>query len=56
MVKLFLLAVLAFGCFMALALFFPSSTHTAFTAWGHAVPWIALGVVGVCWVGYKAIK
>lgn len=56
MVKLFLLVVLAFGAFMALALFVPSSTHTAFTVSGHNVPWIALGVCVCGFIGYKAIK
>jgi hypothetical protein len=56
MVKFFLLLVLCFGAFMALVAFLPSSTHTAFTAWGHAVPWFALGVCGVGFLGYKAIK
>lgn len=56
MVKLALLALIGFGCFMALAIFVPGSRDTAFTAFTHPVPWIALGVLGVCWVGYKAIK
>lgn len=56
MVKFFLLAVLAFGAFMALVIFFPSSTHTAFTVSGHAVPWFALGLCGIGVVGWRAIK
>lgn len=56
MIKLILLAVLAFGAFMALAIFLPQSRGTAFTAFSHPVPWIALGVVGVCYIGYRAIK
>jgi len=56
MVKFFLLAVLAFGAFMAFAIFLPQSFSTAFHAFSHPVPWIALGVVGVGYIGYRAIK
>lgn len=56
MLKVFLVCVLAFGAFMALAIFWPTSTHTAFTLSGHHVPWIALGVCGCAFLGWKAIK
>lgn len=56
MMKLFLLGLLTFGAFMALVAFLPSSTHTAFVVSGHAVPWFALGVCGVGFIGWRAIK
>lgn len=56
MVKLFLLGLLAFGAFCALSFFVPSSWGTAFHVSGRAIPWLALGVVGVGYIGYKAIK
>lgn len=56
MMKLFLLALLAFGAFLAMGIFFPSSTHTAFTVGGYHITWIILGVCGVTFLGYKAIK
>jgi hypothetical protein len=56
MVKFFLLVVLAFGAFCAFSIFAPSSWGTAFRVSGHAIPWIALGVCAIGWVGYKAIK
>jgi len=56
MVKFFLIALIAFGAFMALAAFFPTSAHTAFTVAGHHVTWIVLGVCGCAYLGYKAIK
>lgn len=56
MLKVFLVGVLAFGAFMLLGMFLPSSTHTAFSVSGHAIPWIALGVCGCAFLGWKAIK
>lgn len=56
MVKLFLLAILCFGAFMALAIFVPGSRETAFGIFSHPVSWLALGVCAVGWIGYKAIK
>ncbi len=56
MVKFFLIALIAFGAFMLLGIYLPSSTHTAFSVSGHAIPWIALGVCGCAFLGYKAIK
>lgn len=56
MIKLILLGLLAFGTYCALSLFAPSSWGTAFTAWGHTVPYLALGVCLVGYIGYKAIK
>jgi nitrate/nitrite transporter NarK len=56
MVKLFLIALIAFGAFIALVSFFPSSTHTAFTFAGHHITWVILGVCGCAYLGYKAIK
>ncbi len=56
MLKFFLLLVLAFGAYCAIAAFFPSSHLPAFHAWGHAVPWIAIGVGVIGYAGYKSIK
>lgn len=56
MLKVFLIGLIAFGAFMALVAFLPSSTHTAFTVGGHAIPWIALGVCACAFAGYKVIK
>jgi nitrate/nitrite transporter NarK len=56
MVKLFLIALIAFGAFIALGIFFPQSAHTAFTLAGHGVTWVILGVCGCAYLGYKAIK
>jgi nitrate/nitrite transporter NarK len=56
MMKLFLLAVLTFGAFIALVAFFPSTRETAFTVSGHAIPWFLLGVCGIGVVGWRAIK
>ncbi len=56
MLKVFLVGLIAFGAFMLLGMFMPSSAHTAFNISGHAIPWIALGVVGCGFIGWKAIK
>lgn len=56
MIKLILLVILAFGAFMALAIFLPQSRETAFHIASHPIPWVALGVCLVGYVGYKAIK
>ena len=56
MIKLVLLAILAFGAYCAIATLFPSSGLPAFHAWGHAVPWIAIGVGGIGYIGYKSLK
>jgi hypothetical protein len=56
MLKFFLVALVAVGAFFLLGMFFPSSTHTAFTVAGHGIPWIALGVCGCAFLGIKAIK
>jgi hypothetical protein len=56
MLKFFLITLIAFGAFIALGLLIPTSTHTAFTIAGRNIPWIALGVCGCAFLGYKAIK
>ena len=56
MLKVILIGLICFGAFILLGAFLPSSTHTAFTVSGHAIPWIALGVLGCAFAGYKAIK
>lgn len=56
MLKVFLIGLIMFGAFVLLGAYLPSSTHTAFSISGHAIPWIALGV-GACGIlGYKVIK
>lgn len=56
MAKVFLIGLIMFGAFMLLGIYLPSSTHTAFSVSGHAIPWIALGVCACGFLGYKAIK
>jgi hypothetical protein len=56
MLKVILIGLICFGAFVLLGAYLPSSTHTAFTVSGHAIPWIALGVCGCAFLGYKAIK
>lgn len=56
MIKVFLIALIAFGAFMFLSAYLPGSTHTAFHVSGYAVPWITLAVCGCAYLGYRAIK
>lgn len=56
MLKVILIGLICFGAFVLLGAYLPSSTHTAFTISGHAIPWIALGVCACGFLGYKAIK
>lgn len=56
MIKLILLVILGFGAYMALSMFWPATFGTAFTAFSHPIPWIAIGVCVVGYIGYKTIK
>ena len=56
MIKLILVLLLAFGAFMALVMFLPTSTHTAITLGEHAIPWFAIGVGAIAFLGWRAIK
>lgn len=48
--------LIAFGAFIALAMYVPHVWDVSFVAWGRAIPWIAIGVVVVGFAGYKALK
>lgn len=55
MIKFILVLVLTFGAFCAIALLAPSSWGTAFTVGGKHIPYIALGVCLVGYIGWKKI-
>lgn len=56
MLKVIVILAAVFGAFMALNIFLPTSTHTAFVVSGYHVPWYALGVCAVGYIAYKIIK
>jgi hypothetical protein len=57
MIKLILLVLIALGAFFALTILFGGKAFgTAFTAFNHTIPWIAVGVCVFGYIGYKAIK
>jgi hypothetical protein len=56
MIKLILLCLLAFGAYCALCVFAPSSWGTAFHVSGHSIPYIAIGVCVIGYIGYKSLK
>lgn len=54
--KLFLLILISAGAFFLMAMFLPTHVwKTAFEVGGRNIPYIAIGVLLCCYIGYKKV-